>query len=227
MAVTDAAILQIKQMILDGELAPGDRLPPEKELSERLGLSRSSLREAVKALEMIRVLDVRRGDGTYVTSLEPRLLLEALSFVIDLHDNHSVLEIFAVRRILEPAAAAQAAMHATTDQLGHLHELLDAAGATEPVDVAMLVENDLRFHQSIAEASGNEYLSRLVESMSSETVRARIWRGITQRGATDRTIEEHRGILDAIEQGDAELARARTLTHIAAIETWLQAASSS
>ena len=75
MAVTDEAILKIKDMIVSGELGPGDRLPPEKELSERLGLSRSSMREAVKALEVIRVLDVRRGDGTYVTSLEPRLLL--------------------------------------------------------------------------------------------------------------------------------------------------------
>ena len=106
MAVTDEAILKIKDMILSGELAPGDRLPPEQQLSERLGLSRSSLREAVKALEVIRVLDVRRGDGTYVTSLEPQLLLEAMSFVVDLHDDSSVLEIFAVRRILEPAAAA-------------------------------------------------------------------------------------------------------------------------
>ena len=103
MAVTDEAILKIKEMILTGELGPGDRLPPEKELSERLGLSRSSMREAVKALEVIRVLDVRRGDGTYVTSLEPRLLLEAMSFVVDLHDDSSILELFAVRRILEPA----------------------------------------------------------------------------------------------------------------------------
>ena len=80
MAVTDEAIAGIKQMIVSGQLRPGDRLPPEKELSEHLGLSRSSLREAVKALEVIRVLDVRRGDGTYVTSLEPHLLLEAMSF---------------------------------------------------------------------------------------------------------------------------------------------------
>ena len=71
MAVTDEAILKIKEMIRSGDLKPGDRLPPEKELGEALGLSRSSLREAVKALEIIRVLDVRRGDGTYVTSLNP------------------------------------------------------------------------------------------------------------------------------------------------------------
>ncbi|WP_256390256.1 GntR family transcriptional regulator, partial [Vibrio parahaemolyticus] len=71
-------------------------------MSERLGLSRNSLREAVKALDMMRVLDVRRGDGTYVTSLEPRLLLEAMTFVADLHQDGSVLEIFEVRRVLEP-----------------------------------------------------------------------------------------------------------------------------
>ena len=104
MAVTDQAIAGIKDMITSGRLAPGDRLPPEKELSEELGLSRSSLREAVKALEVIRVLDVRRGDGTYVTSLEPNLLLEAMSFVADLHQDDSILELFAVRRILEPVA---------------------------------------------------------------------------------------------------------------------------
>src|SRR5690625_6359216 len=92
-------------MIVSGELKPGQRLPPEKELGERLGLSRNSLREAVKSLALIRVLDVRRGDGTYVTSLRPELLLEAMSFVVDLHQGASVLEIFAVRRILEPAAA--------------------------------------------------------------------------------------------------------------------------
>ena len=120
MAVTDEAILHIKEMIIAGELAPGDRLPPEKELSDRLGLSRSSLREAVKALEVIRVLDVRRGDGTYVTSLEPRLLLEAMSFVVDLHDDQSVLEIFAVRRILEPAATSLAARNADDDDVARL-----------------------------------------------------------------------------------------------------------
>src|SRR5689334_20326844 len=104
MALTDEAIATIKEMIVAGELRPGQRLPPEKELGERLGLSRGSLREAVKSLEVIRVLDVRRGDGTYVTSLEPQLLLEALSFVVDLHQDASIVEIFEVRRVLEQFA---------------------------------------------------------------------------------------------------------------------------
>src|SRR5881227_3972838 len=85
MPVTDIAIEKIKGMITSGQLAPGDRLPKEAELAQQLGLSRSSLREAVKALCLIRVLDVRQGDGTYVTSLEPNLLLDAMTFVVDFH----------------------------------------------------------------------------------------------------------------------------------------------
>jgi len=223
MAVTDEAILKIKEMITSGRLAPGDRLPPEKELSESLGLSRSSLREAVKALEVIRVLDVRRGDGTYVTSLEPRLLLEALSFVVDLHDDHSLLEIFGVRRILEPAAARIAAGRIEGDELQALEHLFERTSGKGGIEA--LVQHDLEFHQAIARASGNDYLAQLIDSISSHTVRARIWRGLTQRGAADRTIAEHRAILDALRHHDGELASALTLSHIAGIEDWLREAS--
>lgn len=220
MAVTDEAILSIKDMILRGELRPGDRLPPEKELSERLGLSRNSMREAVKALEMIRVLDVRRGDGTYVTSLEPRLLLEAITFVVDLHDSTSLLELFAVRRILEPAAAAMAAGRIDPETITELRNLVSSV--TDSIDVEQLVDHDLRFHQTVVQASGNEYLATLVESLSAHTVRARIWRGLTQQNATGRTLAEHRGIVDALEAGDGRLAEVLTAAHIYGVEHWLK-----
>ena len=220
MAVTDEAILRIKDMILSGELRPGDRLPPEKELSERLGLSRNSMREAVKALEVIRVLDVRRGDGTYVTSLEPRLLLEALTFVVDLHDSTSLLELFAVRRILEPAAAAMAAARIDSETIAVLRGLVTSVA--DSVDVEALVDHDLRFHQAVVDASGNAYLATLVESLSAHTVRARIWRGLTQESATERTLAEHQGIVDALEAGDGRLAEVLTAAHIYGVEQWLK-----
>src|SRR6476659_4976833 len=113
-------------MILSGELAPGDRLPKESDLAERLGLSRNSLREAVRALALINILDVRQGDGTYVTSLDPHLLLDALSFVVDFHRDDSVLEFLRVRRILEPAAAAMASERADEAVLAGLRAVLDA-----------------------------------------------------------------------------------------------------
>jgi GntR family transcriptional regulator, transcriptional repressor for pyruvate dehydrogenase complex len=223
MAVTDVTILKIKEMILSGELKPGDRLPPEKELSEALGLSRNSLREAVKALEIIHVLDVRRGDGTYVTSLEPKLLLEAMTFVVDLHQDSSVLELFAVRRILEPAAAAIAATKCTHDDIEHLRSLL--AQVDQYTSVDGLVSHDLLFHRLITELSGNSYLSDLLDGLSSSTLRARVWRGLTQDHAIAHTLSEHRAIVDALAIADGELVQALVTVHISGVEQWLRKAA--
>jgi GntR family transcriptional repressor for pyruvate dehydrogenase complex len=221
-AVTDEAILEIKAMIRSGELRPGDRLPPEKELSEALGLSRSSLREAVKALEIIRVLDVRRGDGTYVTSLTPDVLLDAMSFVVDLHQDASVLELFEVRRILEPAAAALATRRVTPADIADLRGLLVAIDGTTSVDE--LVAHDEVFHRHLADLAGNAYLAGLLETLSSSTLRARIWRGLTQEGAVERTLGEHRVIVDALAGGDASLVAAHVTVHINGVVDWLRRA---
>lgn len=223
MAVTDAAITRIKEMILNGELTPGDRLPPEKELSERLGLSRSSLREAVKALELIRVLDVRRGDGTYVTSLEPHLLTEAMAFVVDLHQDSSILELLEVRRILEPSAAGLAAQRRSEQDLEKLEASVRAVSVD--TDIEELVAHDLLFHSLIAEASRNSYLGTLLDALSSNTVRARIWRGLTQDNAVQRTLDEHQAILVAIRSGDTDLARALVTAHVSGVESWLRQAT--
>ncbi|MFE6735018.1 FadR/GntR family transcriptional regulator [Microbacterium sp. NPDC057650] len=224
MAVTDEAIEKIKAMIVSGELGPGDRLPPEKELAERLGLSRNSMREAVKALEVIRVLDVRRGDGTYVTSLEPHLLLEAITFVVDLHDDDSLLELFAVRRMLESQATGLAAGNATAEQAAALQEEV-ASVDSDTVSLDDLVAHDMRFHREIVRLTGNDYLASLIESLSSQTVRARVWRGLTEQNALDRTLSEHRAIADAIAQHDSALATSLATAHIAGVERWLRQAA--
>lgn len=225
MAVTDEAIEKIKAMIVSGELKSGDRLPPEKELAERLGLSRNSMREAVKALEVIRVLDVRRGDGTYVTSLEPHLLLEAISFVVDMHDDDSMLEIFAVRRMLESQATGLAATLGTDEAIDQLIAEVDGIDAS--VTIEELVEHDIRFHREIVRMAGNSYLASLIEHLSSQTVRARIWRGLTEGGVVERTLSEHRAIAEAIARHDSSLATSLTTAHIAGVERWLRQAASS
>jgi GntR family transcriptional repressor for pyruvate dehydrogenase complex len=218
-AVTDEAIEKIKAMIVDGTLKAGDRLPKEADLAAELGLSRSSLREAVRALSLMNILDVRQGDGTYVTSLEPTLLLEALSFIVDFHRDATVLELLAVRRILEPAATAMATERATDAELEELGKLLDSLGPDPSADE--LVANDLEFHRRIVACSGNSVLSSLVETMSAPTTRARVWRGLTQAGAWERTLAEHRAILHAMVLRDAEAARSWSTVHIASVEQWL------
>jgi DNA-binding FadR family transcriptional regulator len=195
-AVTDEAIDRIKGMIVSGQLGPGERLPKEADLAETLGLSRSSLREAVKALSLIRVLDVRQGDGTYVTSLEPGVLLDAMTFVVDFHRDDTVLQFLEVRRILEPAATAIAARRMTDDEITSLRKLLDNVG--EKPDVEELIANDLEFHRRIAAGSGNAVLCSLIDGLSGPTTRARVWRGLTQEGAVAKTREQHTAICDAL-----------------------------
>jgi GntR family transcriptional regulator, transcriptional repressor for pyruvate dehydrogenase complex len=218
-ALTDEAIEKIKAMIVSGTLHAGDRLPKEADLAADLGLSRSSLREAVKALSLINILDVRRGDGTYVTSLEPPVLLEALSFIVDFHRDTTVLEFLRVRRILEPAATAMAAERITPEEVESLRKLLDSLGPKPRVED--LVANDLEFHRQIAACSGNSVLCSLLETLSGPTTRARVWRGLTQADAIGRTLAEHRAILDALASHDPEVARSWSTVHIASVEQWL------
>ncbi|WP_024875977.1 FadR/GntR family transcriptional regulator [Saccharomonospora piscinae] len=220
MSVTDSAIEAIKQMIVAGELRPGDRLPREADLADRLGLSRNSLREAVRALALIHVLDVRQGDGTYVTSLEPALLMDAMGFVVDFHRDDTVLQFLEVRRILEPAATAMAARSMSQADIAELGTLLDSLGDNPTVEE--LVTNDLEFHHRIAAGTGNQVLCSFVDSVSGRTQRARTWRGITQDAAVARTLSEHRAIQQALAQRQPDVARSWATVHIAGVEEWLR-----
>ncbi len=222
MAVTDEAIAKIRDLIRSGGLKPGDRLPPEKELSTSLGLSRNSLREAVKALEMINVLDVRRGDGTYVTDLRPSSAMDAMSFVLELQQDETILDLLEVRRILESAAGARAAARITPSEVDELQVLLGHVDSQS--DVEELVAHDLAFHHRIATISGNEFLCNLLDVVAGPTSRVRVWRGITQSGAIERTLGEHRAILAALAQRDPALASGRLSAHVSGVEDWVRRA---
>ena len=220
MALTDVAIEKIKAMILDGRLAPGDKLPREADLAEQLGISRSPLREAVSVLSMLRILDVRRGDGTYVTSLTPDLLLETMSFIIDFHQDSSILDLFEVRRALEPMAAEKAALVMSDDDVAQLLALTEAVDADSPV--GDVVANDLEFHHRIAAAAGNPVLCSFVDSVAGRTQQARIWRGVTQEDSFEQTQREHRAIALAIADRQPSVAAALSLSHVAGIENWIR-----
>ena len=220
MALTDVAIEKIKAMILDGSLKPGDRLPREADLAEQLGISRSPLREAVSVLSMLRILDVRRGDGTYVTSLTPEVLLETMGFIIDFHQDSSILDLFELRRALEPMAAEKAALLMSDDEAAGLLALTEAVGPDAPV--GEVVANDLEFHHRIAAAAGNAVLCSFVDSVAGRTQRARIWRGVTQEDSFEQTQREHRAIALAIGDRQPSIAAALSLAHVAGIENWIR-----
>lgn len=219
MSVTDEAIVRIRELITSGRINPGDRLPPEQDLATMLGISRSSLREAVKALSQARVLDVRRGDGTYVTSLEPELLLSGMSFVVDLMQDSTLVEVFEVRKLLEPAATALAAQRISSEQVQELRDSLKAM--REAHDPEELVMRDIEFHAHVASATGNASLCSILEAISTRGLRARIWRA-SVTGMKTMTLSQHSLILDALAARDAVLARSAATIHVSESERWLK-----
>jgi GntR family transcriptional regulator, transcriptional repressor for pyruvate dehydrogenase complex len=208
--LTDQAIAKIKELIISGEFRPGSKLPREQDLARQLGLSRNSLREAVRALTLVGVLDARVGDGTYVTSLDSELLLTGMSFVGDLLAGPTLLEVHQVRRFLEPVATDFAALERCLARM-------DEADTTQA-----FIDADAGFHRIIVQAAGNATLASLIQNLSSGMLRARMWRTIAEEGAVEITKQRHRDIYLALRAGDAERASAADLLHLAEGEEWLK-----
>lgn len=223
MSLTDKAIARIRELIQSGELAPGSKLPPEPELAAQLGLSRNLMREAVKVLAVARVLEVRRGDGTYVTSLQPDLLLGGLGGAFELlqGDAGTLLDIMEVRRLFEPVAAALAATRIDEQDLAEVQRHLDAMREARD-DVELLNHHDAAFHRAVNAATGNDTLVTLLDGISGRTLRARIWRGLVDGDAAGRTLAEHEAIYRALVARDGPLAQAAALLHVTTTETWLR-----
>jgi GntR family transcriptional repressor for pyruvate dehydrogenase complex len=217
---TDQAIAKIKELISSGEFTAGARLPTERELTLRFGVSRSSLREAVRALTLVGVLEPRVGDGTYVTTLEPDLLLTGVGFVSDLVGGASLLELHHVRRLLEPEATRLATPRLNDDDFAQIAEWLHQMQTADSVQA--FVEADTAFHRVILGACGNLTLASLIENLSSGTLRARMWQSLVSRDAVAATLEAHRAIERALIARDADRAAAADVMHLAISEEWLR-----
>jgi GntR family transcriptional repressor for pyruvate dehydrogenase complex len=218
--LTEAAIERVRELIMSGDLRPGQRLPAEAALSEQLGVSRSGLREAVRALATAGVLEVRRGDGTYVTSLTPDLLFTGIADAVDLMADEHLVDVMECRRLVEPQATALAAARANSAGLEVVAHHLQAM--EEAQDENTLVAHDEKFHGAIAAASGNAALAAILRGISGATVRARVWRALTVADSRQRTIDEHGAIYEAVRDGDRERAYAAALLHVANVEAWLR-----
>jgi GntR family transcriptional regulator, transcriptional repressor for pyruvate dehydrogenase complex len=220
MSVTTMAIDNIREMIADGRLKPGDRLPPEHALAEQLGVSRGSLREAVRALSQLNVLVVRRGDGTYVRSLEPSDLLSGLVHAIELVPAHGLDEVLEVRRLLLPPAAALAAQRVTAKQLDELRRLLAELEVADDADRTAHLHREVQ--GLVAEAAGNEWLASILRALqyAGEPIR-RAWLE-SDPSMHAVAIAYQRQILSALERGDAEMARSIATIQVDERRRWLE-----
>jgi len=217
--VTQRAIERIKQMLASGELLPGQRLPTERELATELGLSRSSMREAIRALTVMGVLEARHGAGIYVTQLEPDDLLETFGVVAEVSRGETLLHLVQVRKILEPAASAAAA--ARLDDAGFARLREEMAAMRRGSSSEEIVGHDLEFHRIITEAAGNPVLGAILQALNGRTFRARVWRGYQDENVFPQTFAEHDRIYRALEGRDPDGARVASAVHIGAVEDWM------
>lgn len=225
---TEVVISGVKRMLATGRLAAGDRLPVEKDLAAELEVSRGSLREGVRALSTLGILETRQGAGTFVTQLEPERLLSAMQFWVGLQEGARAGEVHAVRRSLETEAAGAAAARVSGDELDRAAEILSRAEQAimaEVVDHPAALDADIRFHRLIAQASGNSVLAALIEALSGPTIRGRMWRSTHDMPGVLQTHREHLDILAALRERDAERARVRMAAHLYAVEDYMRAAS--
>ncbi|MFX4271818.1 FadR/GntR family transcriptional regulator [Propionibacteriaceae bacterium Y1685] len=220
---TAVVVDAVKELISSGALGPGDRLPIEKELAAEFGVSRGSLREAIRALAVIGILETRQGAGTFVTDLSPAPLLEPMSFWVALQAGRDVHDVHVVRRALEVEAAGTAAQFWDGDLTAEAGSVLsDAAAAIEQRDHTGAMEADRAFHAVIARASRNPVLAALTETMSAPTQRARLWVSVHEAGRLDATHREHLAILAALGTGDSFRARTAMATHLYGVEGHLE-----
>jgi GntR family transcriptional repressor for pyruvate dehydrogenase complex len=212
MNVTDHAVMRIKSMIASGDLAPGSRLPKLEDLADRLGLSRNSLREAVRELTAMNILICRQGDGTYVSNLGVGVLFDALASAADVLPSETMLQLFRLREIVEPPAVALAAMRATEFDVHQLRAILDRAGPDATDDE--FVEADLAFHDRVLDLSGDEASATLVRALSPRVVHLRTLCSPAGEHGRRWARDDHDRILHALASRDLEAARAAASVHV-------------
>jgi GntR family transcriptional repressor for pyruvate dehydrogenase complex len=208
-------VRQIKGLIADGYLTSGDRLPPERDLADRFRVSRASVREALRALESMGLIEIRAGEGAFVREVSVEALIEPLALVI-LTQRQAISELYEARRLLEAPIAALAAQRASPDEVAEMARILEDQGREVAAGRTGL-DQDAAFHTSIAHSTHNRAITRIVTALM-DLLRETREESLHTPGRAERSHQDHRRILTAIQRGDAVAARAAMLDHVIAVE---------
>jgi GntR family transcriptional repressor for pyruvate dehydrogenase complex len=208
--VTHLLILRFQQMMSDGVLRPGTKLPPERELAAHFRVARSSLRPALKVLEIMGVIQQKVGDGSYLNRDASSVLAVPMEFLF-LLDDTSVQELTELRFMMEPALAAKAAERANSDDIALLRQSITDLENSEG-DRVKLVASDLLFHRGIFQASGNRLTGRLFHTIHRAMLNMMMV--TSQLVDLEHTVAFHKPIFAAIEQRNAALANSLMTAHL-------------
>jgi GntR family transcriptional repressor for pyruvate dehydrogenase complex len=214
-------VQQIEESIVSGTLKPGDQLPAERELAQRFGVSRTAVREAVKALREKGLVEAYSGRGTFITDGTSQAVRQSLDLMVKIGQAEGSGHLAEVRAILEPEIAALAATRIQDAELTTMREAvgtMDRAGQ----DPDAYIEADLDFHLALAEAADNPLILSLLDSIVGllREQRLRIFR---VPGGPERGQFHHKKILDAVERRDANAARQAMRDHLAQVSSDSQA----
>jgi GntR family transcriptional repressor for pyruvate dehydrogenase complex len=208
--VTHLLILRFQKMLSDGVLSPGTKLPPERDLAAHFKVARSSLRQALKVLEIMGVITQKVGDGSYLNRDASSVLAVPMDFLF-LLDDTSVQELTELRFLMEPALAAQAAERANSEDIALLRQSITDLEHSEQ-DRVKLVASDLLFHRAIFQASGNRLTGRIFHTIHRAMLNMMMV--TSQLVDMEHTVAFHKPILAAIESRDPKLASQLMTAHL-------------
>lgn len=209
-SLTERIVARIEELIVANQIPPGGRLPPERELARRLGVSRPALREAVKVLEARDRLVVKHGQGVFVATSAGDAVAQRLANL-----ELTLRELYDMREVLEVPAAGWAAEAAAPQGIARLADALAAeeAARVEPIDFTLLGRLDAAFHLAIVEIADNRFLRQTLGVLQ-EMLASGMETTLTVPGRVGASRDEHRRIFEAIVSSNAELAREMVGTHI-------------
>ncbi len=220
--VSQEAVDQIVGLIESRQLQPGDRLPGERRLVESLGVSRTSVREALRSLEGMGLIEVRAGKGAYVKHPISEFVESTLPHPL-LLDRHTLKKLFELREIIETGAAAIAALQATEEDLQIVRQAVESMEASFAEDnLDGMVEADIQLHRAILVATGNDILVKVMDNIA-DLLKEMRRTSLSVTEGVRQTIAGHRAILDALERREAELARKAMQTHLQSVVAKLDA----
>ncbi|WP_432545555.1 FadR/GntR family transcriptional regulator [Kineococcus sp. SYSU DK004] len=202
---------QLTERVASGQFPPGSRLPPERQLAESLGVGRSAVREALAALEILGLVTVRPGSGTYIRDSMSELLPTTLSWGLMLAGEHTA-QLSEVRSALEVQAASLATVRATDADVALLREHVETMEASLD-DLDAFVAADAMFHAQIGRAAGNDALDDLLRSTRS-LLRVWVERHLQERRQAEIAAREHREVFEAIASGDPGAAERTMRAHM-------------
>lgn len=209
---------QIHRLIADGRLKPGDKLPPERELAEVFGVSRTSVRDAIRVLETQGLLEPRHGEGTVVRQIPIDTIVSSLADALTASKDLTA-DLFDMRKMLEPPLARAAAFRATSEDVEALEEILERQ-ARRVRAREVTVEEDHAFHYRIATAAKNQVVLRIIDVLM-DLLRESRERSLQVGGRAEKSLRGHRRILDAIRRRDPDGAADAMRAHIEEIEAIL------